>query len=73
MALPLFVASDRSRAWGHTRLLWFSAASEGLQELGFAQQVLATTPTPIHPADHAATTGNTVGIVSLLAGVLVPW
>lgn len=66
------VSSDRSRAWGHTRLLCSTAALERLEEPGLAQQVVTTTLIPIHPADHAATIGNTTGVVCLLAGILVP-
>lgn len=65
------VSSDRSRAWGHTGLLWLTAASESLQESGVAQQVVITL-IPIHLADHAVTRGKTTGMVCLSAGILVP-
>lgn len=64
------VSSDRSRAWGHTGLLWLTAALERLQEPEDAQQVVTTTT--IHPAHRAATMGNTAGMICLSAGVLVP-
>lgn len=66
------VSSDRSRAGGHTGLLWLTEALERLQEPGVAQQVVTTTLIQIHPARHAATMGNTTGMICLSAGVLVP-
>lgn len=66
------VSSDRSRARGHTGLLWLTAALGRLQEPGAAQQVVTTTLIPIYPADHAATVGNTTGMICLSAGILVP-
>lgn len=65
MALPL-LSAQRGTERGGGGLPQLTEAPARFESLGVKQRVVSTLLIPTYPADdHAATTGNTVGIVCL--------